>query len=622
MEDRTRGRNLKQLHVAIIDGYTDEPAGLGVPPYLGIYPRYVFGAVKSAGHIPHYLTVDDLRYLNHPKGKGYEYEKSVFNTTLSRTETEAILSKSSVFVVISGLYTPGKYLSARPATPSEIWSYIKDYNGEKILGGPPVLSKEKIEDYTIVFRDIALYTYDLLLNKEPDPHKTDDYSLINRFAVEGAEIVRYHPWFPFTVLDIETGRGCFRYYAGGCSFCIEPVLYGSPVFRDEIDIINEIDALYRQGARYFRLGRQSCFYSYKGDNSERRDLPRPNVQAIRNLLQGIWRRCPDIKLLHIDNVNPQVIYAYPKESEEITKLIVNYTSPGNVAAFGLESADERVIKRNNLNTNPEEVIFAAELINRYGRKRGRNGLPAFLPGINIILGLPGEDEETYEINYQFLKSLLEKNIWIRRINIRVVEVYPGTRVSKSGTLAERHHSLIMKYRNRIRDEIENIKKQADAGADLIIDCTDYCLKEGPFYSLWVYKELIFPFLKMLVDAAHKKGLYFVKHTDGNIWPIMDDLIATGIDALHSIDPSAGMKLSEVKEKYGDRIALCGNVDASSTMVYKGPKEVAEEAKQCIRDAAHGGGYFLTTSNCIYRGIPPVNSVTLSKTGKKYGRYSY
>ena len=90
-----------------------------------------------------------------------------------------------------------------------------------------------------------------------------------------------------------------------------------------------------------------------------------------------------------------------------------------------------------------------------------------------------------------------------------------------------------KLESRIKDEIENIKMQADAGAELIFDCTDYCLKEGPFYPLWVYSELIFPFLKMLVDAAHRKDMFFIKYTDGYIWPIIDDLISTGIDALHS-----------------------------------------------------------------------------------------
>jgi len=71
-----------------------------------------------------------------------------------------------------------------------------------------------------------------------------------------------------------------------------------------------------------------------------------------------------------------------------------------------------------------------------------------------------------------------------------------------------------KMESRIKEEIENIKRQVDA--ELVFECTDYCLKEGPFYSLWVYKELIFPFLNMLGDAAHKKGIFFVKHTDGNI----------------------------------------------------------------------------------------------------------
>jgi uroporphyrinogen decarboxylase len=172
----------------------------------------------------------------------------------------------------------------------------------------------------------------------------------------------------------------------------------------------------------------------------------------------------------------------------------------------------------------------------------------------------------------------------------------------------------------IKNSIERIQNQADAGVDLVFDCTDYCLKEGPFYSLWVYRKLIFPYLKMLVDAAHKKHIYFIHHTDGNIWPIIEDLINSGIDALHSIDPSAGMNLAEVKDKYGDKIALCGNVDAASSMAYGSPYEVAEEARKCIRDAAYGGGYFLTTSNCIYKGIPPINAITLAKVGRKYGRY--
>jgi len=173
---------------------------------------------------------------------------------------------------------------------------------------------------------------------------------------------------------------------------------------------------------------------------------------------------------------------------------------------------------------------------------------------------------------------------------------------------------------RIKQSIQGIKQQADAGANLVIDCTDFCLKEGPFYPTTVYTEIIFPHLRMLVDTAHKKHIHFIMHTDGNLWPILKDLVATRIDALHSIDPSAGMKLAEIKERYGNKIALCGNVDAATTMAYGTPEQVAKEAKRCIRDAAAGGGYFLTTSNCIYMGVPPVNAITLAKTGRTYGKY--
>jgi len=172
----------------------------------------------------------------------------------------------------------------------------------------------------------------------------------------------------------------------------------------------------------------------------------------------------------------------------------------------------------------------------------------------------------------------------------------------------------------IKSSIESIKKQAEAGVDVIINCTDLCLKDGPFFTLKTYEEMIFPFIKMQVKAAHRMGIYYILHSDGNLWSILSGLVDTGIDALHSIDPTAGMKLKDVKEIYGDKIALCGNVDAAYTMAYGTPHQVEEEAKKCIRNAAEGGGYILTTSNCIYKGIPPINALTLVKACKKYGRY--
>jgi len=93
-------------------------------------------------------------------------------------------------------------------------------------------------------------------------------------------------------------------------------------------------------------------------------------------------------------------------------------------------------------------------------------------------------------------------------------------------------TVAMEMRERVEASIEGIRMQVDAGADVVVDCTDFCLKEGPFFKPSIYKELIFPHLKMMVDAAHKKGIHFIMHTDGNLWPILENLISTGIDALH------------------------------------------------------------------------------------------
>jgi len=134
-----------------------------------------------------------------------------------------------------------------------------------------------------------------------------------------------------------------------------------------------------------------------------------------------------------------------------------YQSPGNVAAFGLESADERVVKKNTLCATPDEVMEAIEIINRYGRYVGYNGLPYFLPGINFVIGLKGETKETFEKNLEFLKEVLERNLLLRRINIRQVKIFPGTPMEKVGyKILIRHKKYFRVFKKKVREEIDNV----------------------------------------------------------------------------------------------------------------------------------------------------------------------
>ena len=120
------------------------------------------------------------------------------------------------------------------------------------------------------------------------------------------------------------------------------------------------------------------------------------------MLKRIRKECPEIEVLQIDNVNPNSVVA--PGGEEITKAIIEYCTPGNIAAFGVESFDPEVVRTNLLNTTPAIAMIAIRIINKYGAERGENGLPKFLPGINIIFGLLGETKETHQKNIQALRS--------------------------------------------------------------------------------------------------------------------------------------------------------------------------------------------------------------------------
>jgi uroporphyrinogen decarboxylase len=131
---------------------------------------------------------------------------------------------------------------------------------------------------------------------------------------------------------------------------------------------------------------------------------------------------------------------------------------------------------------------------------------------------------------------------------------------------------------------------------------------------------VIPILKMLVDEAKRLGVYLIKHSDGNVSPILDMILDTGIHGIHPIDPLAGMDLGAVKEKYGHRVCLLGNVDCAYTLTWGTTAEVREEVKRCIRQAARGGGYICMSSNTIHSAVKPENYVEMVSAIREYGRY--
>ncbi len=441
--------------ITILDGYIDEPTCLGVPPYISPYPRYIAGAIHQYDpDIPiKYLTIDQLR---------------------QQQKLRQILAESSIVIAIAGMVVPGRYLSGFPASLRELTTLLEPLSKpQKILCGPAARhgfgikgGKKPYELANIphlfdliIAGDPELVLYHFLCNNRENTTVNPQYRRSNAhdiadMAIKGASIVTQHPNFPeYLICEIETYRGCSRSITGGCSFCSEPSK-GPPDFRPIPDIVLEIQALYTQGCRHFRLGNQPCIFSYMAHNATRTEFPRPNPPAIKQLFSQIRTVAPEVKTLHIDNANPGIIARYPQEAQDIAETIIRYHTPGDVAALGVESLDPEVITQNNLKATPDQVLSAIKLLNKVGAHRGYNGLPELLPGLNFIFGLPSETKQTYTLNYAFLQHIVSQGYLLRRINLRQVLPLPGTRVWNHKTVTYKHKALFKQYKRRIKETIE------------------------------------------------------------------------------------------------------------------------------------------------------------------------
>ena len=157
------------------------------------------------------------------------------------------------------------------------------------------------------------------------------------------------------------------------------------------------------------------------------------------------------------------------------------------------------------------------------------------------------------------------------------------------------------------------------GLDAFALCADYCFNTGPFLSPAKFAEFVTPYLAEVTRGYRDLGYYVIKHTDGNIMPIIDQLVQTGPHALHSLDPQGAVDLGEVKRRYGRDLCLIGNVHCG--MLDTGtPAQIEAAARDALRHGMPGGGYIFSTSNCIYTGMPLASYETMLHVWRHEGNY--
>jgi len=360
--------------------------------------------------------------------------------------------------MITGVTVPGKYLGGTPATLTEIQQVGHMVRGPKKLIGGPIGFGYAAEGGQPAIRQV-ISGFDALLAGEPavaldnylsgnEPEGVLDYSRTDPWSITGSSVIGQHPGYPYVMCELETARGCSHGATGGCSFCTEP-FYGMPKYRSVAGIAAEVTALYAHGARHFRVGRQPDILAYGAGTGE---YPAPEPEKIEHLFSAIRTAAPALKTLHIDNTNPATIALHEDDSREALKAIIRHHTPGDVAAFGMETADPAVVAVNNLKALPDEVFRAIQIVNEEGGKR-RENVPELLPGLNFVCGLAGETEQTYDLNEQFLDRVLKAGLSVRRVNIRQVMPFEGTPAFTSNTLGKHDHRF-RQFKEHVRNRID------------------------------------------------------------------------------------------------------------------------------------------------------------------------
>lgn len=147
---------------------------------------------------------------------------------------------------------------------------------------------------------------------------------------------------------------------------------------------------------------------------------------------------------------------------------------------------------------------------------------------------------------------------------------------------------------------------------------DLAYTEGLLVSPLILRQHVFPYLKEMGRICRGRDLPFILHSDGDLWPIMDDLLDIGFNAIHPIEPKA-MELSELKQKLGHRLCLLGAIDLGQVLSEGTPETVDRAVRECIRIAAPGGGYGVGSSNTVAHWVPLENFQAMLKATRKYGR---
>jgi len=159
-----------------------------------------------------------------------------------------------------------------------------------------------------------------------------------------------------------------------------------------------------------------------------------------------------------------------------------------------------------------------------------------------------------------------------------------------------------------------------AGVDGVFIADDLGYRNSCFFNPDYMREHILPEIERLARHIKKLGSYALLHSCGNVTALFDDLVDMGLDAVHPIQQTAGMDLLEIKQKYGDRVCLIGNVDSTNVLPNGSVDDVRKATLECLKIGGKGGRFILASDSDLRDDMPLENMLCMIETGLKYGDY--
>jgi uroporphyrinogen decarboxylase len=174
-------------------------------------------------------------------------------------------------------------------------------------------------------------------------------------------------------------------------------------------------------------------------------------------------------------------------------------------------------------------------------------------------------------------------------------------------------------RRMLSEGLERARRLRDSGVEVVFTASDIADNRGPFFSPQQMDRFVLPYLREWARAVREMKLLSILHSDGNLMPCLEAIAGTGVLALQSVDPTAGMDMRTAKQRVGDRLCLCGNVDCGLLLAGT-PDAVFEATRELLMACKVDGGVVLGASNAVQPEVPVANYRAMLRAWEQHGAY--